>query len=97
MRAQAASDIRELIDELREAAETDASLMTAQNEPLASIIPVPEWSAPDMIEWEAASLLERWLEALQAIAAGCDAPSRVAEAALDWKPSGPIAAANPPV
>jgi len=73
----------EIIEELEELAAITADDLNEANAPLAQVIRVPDVGKEDTAEWQAASMIRRFVEALRQIAGGAPDPVKIATDALD--------------
>lgn len=77
----------EIIEELEELAAITANDLNEANAPLAQVIPVPDIAKEDTAEWQAASMIRRFVEALRQIAGGAPDPAKIASDALEDRES----------
>ncbi|MBB4017371.1 hypothetical protein GGR16_002400 [Chelatococcus caeni] len=73
----------EIVEELEELAAISADDLNEANAPLAQVIRVPDVGKEDTAEWQAASMIRRFVEALRKIAGDAPDPARIARDALD--------------
>ena len=72
-----------MVEDLLEQAEISRDEIAEGREPLEKALDLPPLTVEDTVEWVAASTIQRFAKALDAIAKGADDPTEIAQDALD--------------